>query len=103
MKLTQIRDAMKFTPEKAAKNLVATGEHCRVTLWCLEIGQEIHPHTHDGDHVWVVWEGTGWFLTEGGRTPVEPGSVLFAPEGESHGMAADTRLVFVSVSAGEHA
>ncbi len=71
-----------------------------MTLWGLEPGQEIHPHAHGGDHVWIVQEGTGWFLDDEGSHPVRPGAVVFAPAGEPHGMRAETRLAFVSVSAG---
>lgn len=100
MKIARIATAATFSAEHAHKVSLAEGAHCRVTLWCLESGQEIHPHAHDGDHVWVVEEGEGWFLREGEPVPVEPGTVLFAPAGEPHGMRAGTRLVFVSVSAG---
>jgi len=100
MKVTRISDVASFSQDKASKIPVADGAHCRVTLWCLENGQEIHPHAHDGDHVWVVQGGTGWFLQGAEPSPVGPGSVVFAPAGEVHGMRAETRLVFVSVSAG---
>jgi len=100
MKMARISDLTAFSTEKAAKVAVADGAHCRVTLWCLEDGQEIHPHAHAGDHVWVVQTGSGWFLQGEEAAPVGPGSVVFAPAGEVHGMRAASRLVFVSVSAG---
>ncbi|MBE0617051.1 MAG: cupin domain-containing protein [Proteobacteria bacterium] len=101
MKLARIAAVSSFSSDKANKVPLAEGTHSRVTLWCLEDGQEIHPHTHAGDHVWVVEEGAGWFLgAEGQVVPVEPGTVLFAPAGEPHGMRAGSRLVFVSISAG---
>ena len=100
MKATLISDLISFSEEKASKIAVVDGAHCRVTLWCLDVGQEIHPHAHAGDHVWVVQEGTGWFLRSGEETPVKPGTLVFAPAGEVHGMRAASRLVFVSVSAG---
>ena len=100
MEIHGIEDAVVFTAEKANKLSLAEGEHCRVTLWCLEPGQEIHPHAHAGDHVWVVHTGSGWFLSGGDAHPVAVGSVVFAPAGEIHGMRAESRLTFVSVSAG---
>lgn len=102
MKITRVQEAKQFSHEKAAKTLLGEGTHCRAALWCMEAGQEIHPHTHDGDHVWVVQEGTGWFLADTAERKIGPGSVIFAPEGLPHGMRAETRLVFVSVSAGGH-
>ncbi|RMG87581.1 MAG: cupin domain-containing protein [Candidatus Dadabacteria bacterium] len=83
------------------KNPVASGPHSRVTVWRLEPGDEIHPHVHKGDHVWVVTAGEGSFLTPDGAHAVEAGTVVFVPEGEAHGMRAGREpLVFVSVSAG---
>lgn len=100
MELQQSRHREAFSPDGPAKAPLAQGKHCRVTLWSLEPGQEIHPHAHAGDHVWVVEEGEGWYLGATTEHVIEPGSVLFAPAGEVHGARAKTRLVFVSVSAG---
>jgi len=100
MKLSRIDSVAAFLADQANKISLAEGAHCRVTLWCLESGQEIHPHAHAGDHVWVVEQGEGWFLQGENEVPVGPGTVLFAPAGEPHGMRAGGRLVFVSVSAG---
>lgn len=100
MTLTRLSDASSFSADKPAKVVLAQGVHAGVNLWCLEPGQHIHPHVHEGDHAWVVTEGEGWFLTADAEHPVSAGTFLFAPEGEAHGMRAKTRLTFVSVSAG---
>ncbi len=100
MDIRTVSAATAFSPTQANKVALAEGGHARVTLWCLNPGQEIHPHAHAGDHVWVVQQGEGWFLTESGEHAVAAGAVVFAPEGEPHGMRAATALVFVSVSAG---
>ncbi len=100
MNARHFKDAAKFSQEGPQKTVVAHGKHSRTTVWAMEPGQVIKPHDHDGDHLWVIVEGKGRFLTDATETLVEPGMIVFAPEGESHGMAADTRLVFVSVSAG---
>lgn len=97
------KEAANFSSDAPQKTVVAHGTHSRTTVWAMLPGQEIHPHSHDGDHLWVIVEGRGRFLTDKGETKVETGSIVFAPEGEPHGMAADEKLVFVSVSAGgEH-
>lgn len=100
MEIHAIKEKAKFSSEKATKTDIAAGAHSKISLWCLEPGQDIHPHAHEGDHSWVVCEGEGKFLTADGEHPVGPGSIVFAPAGEDHGMKADSRLVFVSVSAG---
>ncbi|HEY3488781.1 MAG TPA: cupin domain-containing protein [Candidatus Deferrimicrobiaceae bacterium] len=100
MLIRQVGELTRFDPTGPVRHPVAEGTHCKTALWCLEAGQEIHPHVHAGDHVWTVVEGEGWFLTEKDAHPVEKGSVVFAPAGEAHGMRAGTQLAFVSVSAG---
>lgn len=40
------------------------------------------PHTRD--EVYVVASGSGTFLNDGVRRPVEPGEVLFVPAGVEH-------------------
>lgn len=94
---------VRYNAEKAGKVVLSEGGHARTTLWCLMPGQHIHPHVHAGDHVWVILEGEGTFLSEGqAGVPVSPGTILAAPAGISHGIdnTGATGLVFVSISAG---
>jgi quercetin dioxygenase-like cupin family protein len=97
------RDRIAFSDAKANKIVICEAEHARTTLWCLNPGQHIHAHVHAGDHVWVVLEGEGIFLSDGQPgLPVKAGSVVVAAAGISHGIDnnGNTGLVFVSVSAG---
>lgn len=97
------RDQVIFSDEKARKVVLSEAAHARTTLWCLKPGQSIHPHVHAGDHVWVVLEGVGQFLShESDPVRVEPGTILSAPAGLSHGIenTGDSGLVFASISAG---
>jgi len=96
------QDQVAFSKEKANKIQLAKTEFSRTTLWCLLPGQHIHPHVHAGDHIWVVLEGEGQFLGDGGPQPLKPGTVLVAPQGQSHGVENNGRegLVFLSISAG---
>lgn len=97
------RDKVSYSDEKACKVVLTECAHARTTLWCLKPGQHIHPHVHAGDHVWVVLEGEGLFLTQGHESlPVKQGTILSAPAGISHGIENTGRvgLVFASISAG---
>lgn len=96
------QDKIAYSQEKANKVSLGETPQSRTTLWCLLPGQHIHPHEHAGDHIWVILEGTGTFLGAGGPRPVAPGTVLLAPQGESHGIdnQGSSGLVFVSISAG---
>lgn len=97
------RDQIIYSDEKACKVVLTECAHARTTLWCLKPGQHIHPHIHAGDHVWVVLEGEGRFLTEGAANlPIRQGTILSAPAGVAHGIenTGAAGLVFASISAG---
>ena len=96
------KDKVAFNREKANKVVLAETPHSRSTLWCLLPGQHIHAHVHAGDHIWVVLEGEGDFLSNAPPRRIAPGTVLVAPAGESHGIdnSGSQGLVFLSVSAG---
>ena len=97
------RDKTINSDEKASKVVLTECAHARTTLWCLKPGQHIHHHVHAGDHVWIVLEGQGLFLSEGqADLPIHSGSILSAPAGISHGVknTGTSGLVFASISAG---
>ncbi|BCR03367.1 hypothetical protein DESUT3_04360 [Desulfuromonas versatilis] len=96
------KDKVDFNTEKANKVSLAETAHSRTTLWCLLPGQHIHPHVHAGDHIWVVLEGGGNFLSDDAPEAIGPGKVLVVPAGKSHGVENTGKqgLIFISVSAG---
>lgn len=96
------KDKIAFDKEKPGKTILMETPHSRTTLWCLLQGQHIHPHEHEGDHIWIVLEGVGTYLGDGGPRRVVPGTILVAPQGQAHGIEnpGQEGLVFVSVSAG---
>ena len=97
------QENIAYSQEKANKVQLCATDHSRSTLWCLLPGQYIHPHVHAGDHIWMVLEGQGEFLQEGkAAVAIQPGTVLLAPAGDSHGVnnTGSDGLVFLSVSAG---
>lgn len=103
IQLCNYRDNINFSDEKACKVVLSEGLHSRTTLWCLNPGQNIHPHIHAGDHVWIVLEGEGVFLSEGQQDQaISPGTILSAPAGISHGVenTGHAGLIFASISAG---
>jgi quercetin dioxygenase-like cupin family protein len=97
------RDNIIYSHEKANKVVLTDCNHARTTLWCIKPGQHIHPHVHAGDHVWIILEGEGLFLSEGqDNRRIKPGTILSAPAGISHGVEnnGSEGLVFASISAG---
>ena len=97
---TDYQDKVAYSDEKANKIAMGEGANSRTTLWCLMPGQGIKPHVHAGDHIWVLLEGDGNYLTEDSAVPVNPGKVLIIPAGLSHGVenTGAEGMVFVSIS-----
>jgi quercetin dioxygenase-like cupin family protein len=91
----------KFSDEKHHKETLWTGNTSRINLMNLKPGQEIHPHVHNGDHIWVVLEGSGEFLSSD-KDPqvITTGMIVVAPEGRDHGVRNHTKenLVFASIT-----
>ena len=68
----------------------------------LKPGQEIKPHVHEGDHIWIVLEGSGEFLSSDGEArEIDRSKIVVAPSGEAHGVRnnTDENLVFASITA----
>ena len=78
-----------FTPEKMGKTTLFQSERMLVGLNSFEPGQEHRLHAHEGmDKVYHVIAGEGHFLIEGDEVPMQAGTLLIAPEGAPHGIAA---------------
>lgn len=91
-----------FSDEKANKVAISETALSRTTLWCLRPGQQIKPHVHKGDHIWIVLEGEGRLLGVDGEPELAPGITATLPSGEPHGVVntGSAGLVFLSISAG---
>ncbi|UCD34481.1 MAG: cupin domain-containing protein [Nitrospiraceae bacterium] len=90
-----------FTDEKYYKGLLWEGNTSRIMLICLKPGQEIKPHVHKGDHIWLVLEGSGEFLCSSAEPRViDSGKIVVAPDGADHGIRNHTKenLVFASIT-----
>jgi quercetin dioxygenase-like cupin family protein len=99
--ILDIQKLKKFNDEKPHKETIWTGDTSRINLMNLKPGQEIKPHVHDGDHIWVVLEGKGEFLSSDQEAQeIHTGNIVIAPEGEAHGIRnnTDENLVFASIT-----
>jgi len=72
----------------------------RVNIINLKENEEIKPHVHDGNHIWIVIAGKGKFLSDDSGHLMEEGSVIIASAGEKHGVICMTEegLTIVSIS-----
>ena len=89
-----------FAADKMGKSTIFRSDHIMVGLNAFEPGQEHPLHAHRGmDKVYQVLSGTGVFLLEHEEIPMEPGIMLVAPDGVSHGIrnTGDGRLIVLAV------
>lgn len=91
-----------FRADKMGKATLFRSERLMVGLNGFEPGQTHALHAHEGmDKVYQVLEGRGVFLLEAEEIPMEPGTMLVAPEGVPHGIRNDgeERLVVLAILA----
>lgn len=86
---TQILDVQKlkkFSNEKRHLETIWTDEHAKINLLCMKPGQEITTHTHHGNHIWIVMEGKGEFVSAGEKQVIEGGRIVIVPPLVDHGI-----------------
>lgn len=102
---TQILDVntlKKFNDEKRHLETIWADDHSTIKLICLKPGQEITTHTHHGNHMWVVMEGSGEFLSSDSETrTIDVGKIVIVPALVDHGMRNNGKenLVLASFAA----
>ncbi len=92
----------KFSDEKRHQEIIWSDDHSTIKLICMKPGQEITTHTHHGNHMWVVLEGKGEFLSAGkGKQIIDTGKIVIVPALVEHGIrnAAEENLVIASITA----
>ncbi|GBE06823.1 MAG TPA: cupin domain-containing protein [Nitrospirae bacterium] len=100
--ILDLKKLKKFSDDKPHKEPLWKGDTSGINLIGLKPGQEIKPHVHKGDHIWIILEGCGEFLTGGGGSQaVYKGNIAIVPAGEEHGIKNHTNenLVFASITA----
>ncbi|MBI4826983.1 MAG: cupin domain-containing protein [Nitrospirae bacterium] len=91
----------KFSEEKRHHETIWSDKHSKINLICMKPGQEIITHTHHGNHIWVVMEGKGEFMTAGETQAIDIGKIVIVPALVDHGIrnASDEDLVIASLTA----
>ncbi len=101
---TQILDVQKlkkFSDDKRHMETIWQGEDGKINLICMKPGQEIVTHTHHGNHIWMVIEGKGEFLSGKQTQTIEAGKIVIVPAFEDHGIRNSSmeNLVIASITA----
>jgi mannose-6-phosphate isomerase-like protein (cupin superfamily) len=101
---TQILDTRslkKFNDDKRSHETIWSDDHTSINLLCMKPGQEVTTHTHHGNHIWMVMEGKGEFLSGGKTSVIEVGQIVIVPPFEDHGIknASTENLVIASLTA----
>ena len=100
--ILDIQKIKKFDDEKRYQETLWADEHSTIKLICMKPGQEITTHTHHGNHIWIILEGKGEFLSSD-REPqsVDVGKIVIVPPLVEHGIrnAEKENLVLASITA----
>ena len=82
------------------RKVLSTGPHAQVVVMSLPPGGEIGDESHPGlDQVFVVVQGTGVAILDGGEVVIGPGHLVHVPESAHHNIvnrgSVDLRLYTV--------
>ena len=99
--ILNVQELKKFKEDKHYKETIWSDDHSSINLICMKPGQEIITHTHHGNHVWMVMEGTGELLSGKESQTISAGQIVIVPTFESHGIrnASQEDLVIASFAA----
>ena len=100
--ILDIQKLKKFSDEKRHHETLWADAHSTIKLICMKPGQEITTHTHHGNHIWIVMEGKGEFLSSDKEPQViDIGKIVIVPPLVEHGIrnAAKENLVLASITA----
>ena len=96
-----VQKLKKFDDAKRSHETIWSDDHSKISLLCLKPGQEVITHTHHGNHIWMVMEGTGEFLTGGKESQIiTTGQIVIVPALEDHGIrnSSQENLVITSIT-----
>ena len=91
-----------YDPTRMAKATLFESPRLLLGLNAFEPGQSHALHAHAGmDKLYLVVEGEGTFLLEGGEASMRTGDLLVAPQGVAHGVrnTGTGRLLLLAVLA----
>ncbi|KAF0217374.1 MAG: hypothetical protein FD174_3340 [Geobacteraceae bacterium] len=99
--ILEVEKLKKFSDEKRHQETIWTDDNAKISLICMKPGQEIITHTHHGNHIWMVMEGSGEFLSGKQSQTINVGQIVIVPAFEDHGIrnSSQENLVIASITA----
>lgn len=90
----------KFNDDKRSLEEIWSDDHSKISLLCMKPGQEVHTHTHHGNHIWMVVDGEGEFVSGGKKETIKVGQIVIVPAFDDHGIknAGTENLVIASMT-----
>ena len=98
--ILDLNELKQFNDDKRSLETIWSDDHSKISLLCMKPGQEVHTHTHHGNHIWTVVEGEGEFFTGGKTETITLGQIVIVPAFEDHGIrnAGSVNLVISSMT-----
>jgi quercetin dioxygenase-like cupin family protein len=98
--ILDIQKLKKFSDENYHKETIWSDKYGRINLICMKPGQEIITHTHHGNHIWIVMEGRGEFISGGEWRVIDSGKIVIVPPLVEHGIrnAEKEDLIIASIA-----
>jgi len=100
MPMFQVHDLIEFSSSKFVLKIPIQTPQVRCRVYCLEPGQAVPVHEHEGAvDVFQVVEGVGRLTLDDEEHTVSPGTVVLISPRQAHGMAnpGPQQLVFTSI------
>jgi mannose-6-phosphate isomerase-like protein (cupin superfamily) len=98
--ILDLKKLQQFNDDKRSLETIWSDDHTKISLLCMKPGQDVHTHTHHGNHIWTVIEGEGQFVSGGKTETITVGSIVIVPAFEDHGIknAGSANLVIASMT-----
>ena len=95
----ELKDFIRFSPERYVVQILHDSEKARVVLFCLEAGQRVEPHVSASEVFIYVVEGKGRFLLGDEAPEAKPGTLIACKGNQPHGFSAEERMVLLAIIA----
>ncbi len=99
--ILDVQKLKKFADDKRHLETIWTDNEAKINLICMKPGQEMTTHTHHGNHIWMVMEGKGEFLSGKQTEMIDAGKIVIVPALVDHGIrnVSLENLVIASITA----